>query len=113
MTHFHGFYNNGRELPTLAKRESEPALWISPSDAEARQLVNGAAIRMFNMRGELRGRAHVTDKIPAGTVWMRDGWPGLNALTGGAPVLPDEAVDLFDFSGGQAVFDAMVEVAAA
>jgi anaerobic selenocysteine-containing dehydrogenase len=113
MTHFHGFYNNGRELPTLAKRDTEPALWISSADAQARQLAHGAPIRMFNERGELRARAHVTDRIPAGTVWMRDGWPGLNSLTGGAPVLPDAAVDLFDFSGGQASFDAMVEVAAA
>ena len=113
MTHFHAFYNNGRELPTLARRETEPALWIAKEDADARRLANGAAIRMFNQRGELRARAHVTDRIPAGTVWMRDGWPGLNALTGGDSVLPDEAVDLFDFSGGQATFDAMVQVAAA
>jgi anaerobic selenocysteine-containing dehydrogenase len=24
LTHFHGFYNNGQELPTLARREREP-----------------------------------------------------------------------------------------
>jgi len=113
MTHFHGFYNNGRELPMLARRETEPALWISPADAQARQLANGAPIRIFNQRGDLRARALVTDRVPAGTVWMRDGWPGLNALTGGARVLPDAAVDLFDFSGGQAMFDAMIEVAPA
>jgi anaerobic selenocysteine-containing dehydrogenase len=112
MTHFHAFYNNGRELPTLARRETEPALWISPADAAARKLAHGAAIRIFNGRGELHGRTHVTDRIPPGTVWMRDGWPGLNSLTGGAPVLPDAAVDLFDFSCGQATFDAMVQVEA-
>ena len=50
---------------------------------------------------------------PQGTVWMRDGWPNLNRLTGGGPVLPDAAVDLFSFSAGQASFDAMVEVAPA
>jgi len=111
MAHFHSFYNNGRELPTLAKRESEPQLWISPVDAEARQLTDGAPIRIFNSRGELRARAHVTDRLPSGTVWMRDGWPGLNSLTGGASVVPDGAVDLFDFSAGQAAFDAMVQVA--
>jgi hypothetical protein len=58
-------------------------------------------------------RARVTDKIPAGTVWMRDGWAGLNALTSGAPVLPDVAVDIFAFSAGQASFEAQVEVTAA
>ena len=111
LAHFHSFYNNGRELPTLARRESEPALWISPADATARDVADGAAIRLFNEGGELRARARVTDRIPAGTVWMRDGWPDLNRLTGGAPVLPDAAVDLFAFSAGQATFDAMVEVA--
>ncbi len=110
LTHFHGFYNNGRELPTLARREAEPSLWISPADAATRDVADGAAIRIFNDRGELRAKALVTERIPAGTVWMRDGWPGLNRLTAGAAVLPDAAVDLFAFSAGQATFDAMVEV---
>jgi anaerobic selenocysteine-containing dehydrogenase len=113
LTHFHGFYNNGRELPTLARRESAPTLWISPADAAIRQVADGAAIRIFNDRGDLLARARVTDRIPAGTLWMRDGWPNLNRLTTGAPVLPDVAVDLFAFSAGQATFDAMVEVALA
>lgn len=52
----------------------------------------------------------VTDRVPPGTVWMRDGWAGLNALTSGAPVLPDDAVDLFAFSAGQAEFQADVDV---
>jgi len=113
MAHFHAFYNNGRELPTLARREQEPSLWISPQDAEARKLKDGAQIRIYNDRGDLMARAHVTGKVPAGTVWMRDGWPGLNGLTAGAAALPDDAVDLFGFSAGQATFDALVEVAAA
>ena len=113
LTHFHSFYNNGRELPTLARRETEPMLWLAPADAAARKLADGAAIRIFNQRGELAARARVTDKIAPGTVWMRDGWPGLNRLTAGAAVLPDAAVDLFAFSAGQASFDAAVEVAPA
>lgn len=113
LAHFHGFYNNGQALPTLAKLESGPTLWIAPADAAARQVADRAAIRIFNARGDLRACAHVTERIPAGTVWMRDGWPGLNRLTGGASVLPDAAVDLFAFSAGQAAFDAMVEVAPA
>jgi hypothetical protein len=44
---------------------------------------------------------------------MRDGWLGLNDLTSGRAVLPDEAVEAFGFSGGQAAFDAAVEVAPA
>jgi anaerobic selenocysteine-containing dehydrogenase len=113
LTHFHGFYNNGQELPTLAKREREPQVWISVEDAAARKLVDGAAIRLYNARGALAARAHVTERIPAGTLWLRDGWPGLNVLTAGAPVLPDAAADRFAFSAGQSTFDARVEVVAA
>jgi anaerobic selenocysteine-containing dehydrogenase len=113
LTHFHGFYDHGQALPTLAKADPEPALWISPADAGARGLDDGAAIRIYNDRGEFQARAHVTHKIPAGTVWMRDGWGGLNRLTAGGPAIPDEAVDAFGFSAGQSAFDAMVEVARA
>ncbi|HEX5093245.1 MAG TPA: molybdopterin dinucleotide binding domain-containing protein, partial [Burkholderiales bacterium] len=113
LAHFHGFYNNGRELPTLARREPEPRVWISVEDAAARGLAEGAAMRLFNSRGALAARAHVTDRIPAGTLWLRDGWPGLNVLTDGAPVLPDAAADRFAFSAGQSTFHARVEVQAA
>ncbi|MGE5666044.1 MAG: molybdopterin-containing oxidoreductase family protein [Betaproteobacteria bacterium] len=113
LAHFHGFYNNGQALPTLARREPEPRVWISTEDAASRGLAEGAAIRVFNARGELAARAHVTERIPAGTLWLRDGWPGLNALTDSASVLPDAAVDRFGFSAGQSTFNARVEVTAA
>jgi anaerobic selenocysteine-containing dehydrogenase len=110
LTHFHGFYDHGRALPSLAALESGPALWISPADAGARGVADGDPIRVFNERGEMRARAHVTDRVPARTVWMRDGWDGLNRLTSGEACLPDHAVDVFGFSAGQAAFDAAVEV---
>ncbi len=113
MTQFHGFYDHGQALPTLARLDPEPQLWISPADAAARGLKDGAWVRVYNERGDFRARAKVTGQMPPGTVWMRDGWEGLNRLTSGRPCIPDEAVDLFAFSAGQAAFDAMVEVAAA
>jgi anaerobic selenocysteine-containing dehydrogenase len=111
LTHFHAFYDHGRALPSLARLDSEPWLWISPADAARRGLQDGAAIRIFNERGAFQARARVTERIPPGTVWMRDGWEGINRLTSGRPSIPDAAVDLFGFSAGQAAFDAMVEVA--
>jgi anaerobic selenocysteine-containing dehydrogenase len=111
LTQFHAFYDHGQALPTLARLDPEPALWISPADAGPRGIADGAWIRVFNARGALRARARVTADVPEATVWMRDGWTGLNDLTSGAASIPDEAVDVFDFSAGQAAFDAMVEVA--
>jgi anaerobic selenocysteine-containing dehydrogenase len=113
LGHFHGFYNNGRELPTLARREAEPRVWISTADAASRGLSEGAPVRVYNARGELPALAHVTARIPTGTLWLRDGWPGLNVLTDSASVLPDAAADRFAFSAGQSTFDARVEVTAA
>ena len=113
LTQFHGFYDHGRALPTLAAADPEPLLWISRDDAAERGVKDGDAIRIYNQRGEMQSRARVTDDIPRGTVWMRDGWLGLNTLTDGAAVIPDDAVDVFGFSGGQASFDAAVEVAPA
>jgi anaerobic selenocysteine-containing dehydrogenase len=110
LTHFHGFYDHGRALPTLARIDPRPELWISPADAADRGLEDSAPIRIFNGRGEFRAYAYVTGRVPAGIVWMRDGWTGINRLTSGAAAIPDDAVDAFDFSAGQAGFDAMVEV---
>jgi anaerobic selenocysteine-containing dehydrogenase len=110
LTHFHGFYDHGRALPSLARADAEPVLWISPVDAAARGVADGVAIRVHNERGALEARARVTDKVPAGTVWMRDGWRGVNNLTSGAPSIPDEACELFPFTAGQSAYDARVEV---
>lgn len=113
LTHFHSFYNNGRELPTLARREQEPQVWLAPTDAAARHISDGSPIRLYNAKGSLAARAHVTERMQAGAVWVRDGWPNLNQLTASGAVLPDQAVDIFAFSAGQSSFDAKVEVARA
>ena len=60
----------------------------------------------------MTARAQLTERIPPGAVWIRDGWQELNQLTGGDAVLPDHAVEVFSFSAGQSSFDATVEVVA-
>ena len=113
FAHFHSFYDHARALPTLAAREKAPELWISPPDATARGLADGDAIRIASVTGAFDAQAKVTPRMPEGTVWMRDGWPGLNALTRGDAVLPEAALGAFPFSVGQANFGARVEVAKA
>lgn len=110
LTHFHAFYDHGRALPSLARLDAGPRLWLAPADAEQRGIADGAPIRIYNERGEFNATAQVTRKIPPGTVWMRDGWAGINRLTAGEACLPDAAVDWFGFSAGQAAFDAAVDV---
>lgn len=111
FAHFHSFYDHGRALPTLAAREVFPALWIAPADAEKRGIEDGAEIEISSSRGRFQATAKLTRRIPDGTVWMRDGWPGFNALTDGTAVLPKTALDSFTFSVGQSNFGANVTVA--
>jgi anaerobic selenocysteine-containing dehydrogenase len=110
LTHFHSFYDQAQALPSLAKHNTSPQLWISRADADARRLSSGDGIRIYNQRGELAAKAHVTDEVPPGVVWIRDGWVGLNDLTSGDAVLTGDALSLFPFSVGQADFRAQVEV---
>ena len=113
LTHFHAFYDHGRALPTLARLDPEPVVWIAPADAAARGVADGAPVRVSSSRGAFVARALVTGRVPPGTAWMRDGWTGLNDVTAGDPVLPDAACEAFPFGVGQAAFDAIVEVAPA
>ena len=111
LTHFHSFYDEGKALPSLAKHNPAPQLWVSPADADERQLANGDAIRIYNDRGEFAAKACVTEDVPPGVVWIRDGWVGLNHLTSGEGVLRGDALSLFPFSVGQSNFGARVEIA--
>ena len=112
INHFHAFYDGGRAIPALVHRDKRPMLWISPHDAAARGIADGDAISMHNERAAFDANAQVTDKVPAGTVWIHDGWPGLNGLTYGGPSISDEATKLFPFSTGQSGYDSQVEVKA-
>jgi anaerobic selenocysteine-containing dehydrogenase len=111
LTHFHSFYDEGKALSSLAKHNTAPQLWMSPADADARQLADGDAIRIYNDRGEFAAKACITNDVRPGVVWIRDGWVGLNHLTSGEAVLTGDALSLFHFSVGQADYGARVEVA--
>jgi anaerobic selenocysteine-containing dehydrogenase len=112
LTQFHSFYDHGQALPMLAERDPGPELWISPDDARVRDLTHGDTSRVYNSRGAFEAKAHITDQVPPGVVWMRDGCLGMNRVTSGAPALPDTAIGLFGFTVGQAEYQALVEVTA-
>src|SRR5258706_13774213 len=71
LAHFHGFYDHGRALPSLAALEPEPVLWISAAHATARGVGEGARIRAFNQPGERAARARVPDPVPRPPARMR------------------------------------------
>ena len=113
ITAFHAFYDEGRALPTLARANIEPELWIHPTDAQQRGIGAGSPIQIYNERGQFRAKARLTEDVQQGVIWMRDGWFGVNSVTNGDPALSPLASDIVDpyaIPGGQAAFDASVEV---
>ncbi len=111
LTAFHSFFDEGQALPTLAKANTGPQLWIHPKDAQKRHIASGTPIVIVNKRGQFEANAYVTDDILPGVVWMRDGWLGVNRVTSGTPIVSLTSNHIVPgISGGQAAYDAWVEV---
>ena len=54
----------------ITDKQVDPFFEISAEDASALGLVHGDWARLVSRRGELRARAHVTDRVFPGLVWM-------------------------------------------
>lgn len=65
----HSSYGNIDVLQAACRQE----VWINPLDAQARGIVNGDRVRVFNGRGELRIEAKVTPRIMPGVIAMGQG----------------------------------------
>jgi predicted molibdopterin-dependent oxidoreductase YjgC len=79
-------YNNGSMTRRTPNRTLAPddVLEIHPSDASRRGIEDGASVRVTSAHGEARVRAHVTDRVREGTVFLSFHFPGTgaNQLTG-------------------------------
>jgi anaerobic selenocysteine-containing dehydrogenase len=91
-------------------RTAPAALEVSPADAAARNITNGASIRVWNALGEVRCIAKISSDVREGVCVMPKGlWRkhSRNGYTSNA-LIPQGLADL----GGQAAFnDARVQVA--
>lgn len=114
ITSFNAWFDEGRALPVLAKAEPFPVLWVNPEDAAVRTIKPGDSIEMYNERGTFLAKSRVTTDIPQGVVWMRAGWAGVNRLTSCTASMPPEAaMAIPGIPGGQAAYEAMVQLRAA
>jgi formate dehydrogenase major subunit/formate dehydrogenase alpha subunit len=54
----------------ITDKQQEPFFEISPEDASALGLVDGAMARLVSRRGQLEARAQIGDRVYPGLVWM-------------------------------------------
>ena len=95
-------------LPVLARAEPEPLLELHRDDARARGIVEGQTVRVWNDRGSVSYRAHLTDKLRPGTVAAPFG----PSMRGGASVNCLTSDRLSDLGNGPTFCDTLVQVSA-
>jgi anaerobic selenocysteine-containing dehydrogenase len=96
-------------VKSLRDLETEPVLEIHPRDAGARQIVDGATVRVFNDRGSYHCQARVSERARPGVVvglgiwWRKMGLRGtnVNELT---------SQRLTDLGRAPTFYDCLVEV---
>jgi anaerobic selenocysteine-containing dehydrogenase len=97
-------------LPVMRRQEQEArTLEMHPRDAQARELRDGEAVRVFNARGAFVLPVKISQNVPPGTVatfwgwWdkLADGKGNVNNVTSAA---------LTDLGGGGTFYDCRVEV---
>jgi anaerobic selenocysteine-containing dehydrogenase len=98
-------------VKSLRDMEGEPLLEISAQDAQARGIVDGSIVKVFNQRGTYRCKAHVSPRARPGVVnglgiwWRKLGLDGknVNELT---------SQHLTDMGRGPVFYDCLVQVSA-
>ena len=83
-------------------------LEMHPTDAEARGIVDGDAVRVWNERGSLELKALVNGSVPAGVVAARLDWAKLHADGSNINALTSER--LTDLGAGATFYSTLVEV---
>ena len=96
-------------IESLRATEGEPHLDIHPADAHARDIIDGAQVRIFNDRGSMQARARVTDRAREGlVVGLSIWWKKLAPDGRNANQLTSQA--LTDLGGSATFYDCLVEV---
>ena len=77
-------YNSGsmtRRTKPLIKKVSELFVEIHPRDSAERGIERNEKVKITTKRGEIEAKAHVTDKVPPGVLFIPFHFEGANALT--------------------------------
>jgi len=71
----HGIHSMWRDDSLLVSlQRGEPDIYVNPEDAEARGVVDGDLIRVFNTAGHFIAIAHVSASMQPGMTYMYHGW---------------------------------------
>jgi anaerobic selenocysteine-containing dehydrogenase len=99
-------------IEELAKPHGAPMIQLHPNDANKRKVLDGARVRVWNRRGEMKLAAKVTDDTREGVATILWGhWRGHPGAEGFVNDLTSQA--LTDLGGGATFYDCRIEISAA
>jgi molybdopterin guanine dinucleotide-containing S/N-oxide reductase-like protein len=95
-------------VPVVQEMEEAGLLEISGADAQARGIVDGDVVRVFNRRGDILLRARVDGAVQSGVVSARLHWAKLSSGSRNINVLTSEK--LTDLGNSATFYSVLVEV---
>ena len=109
----HNYLNSSfTETPTSQQKEARPSVKLHPEDAARLGLVDGAAVRLGNTRGEILVHAEVFDGLQPGVVVVECIWPN-RAFDGSKGLNTLLSADAGPPNGGAVIHDTAVWIRAA
>ena len=105
----YGLNSSFCERPELIKKRGAMPLLMNPADAQAKGLLDGQQVMVFNERGEVVFTLAVTNKVPSGVVIAEGVW-NLSQGFNGRTVNTLTSQRLTDRAGGSTFYDTKVDV---
>jgi anaerobic selenocysteine-containing dehydrogenase len=63
-----------RQIPALRKADPEPLVYLHPTDAEKREIPEGARVRVRSPLGQVEMKSTITERLPPGMLALAWGW---------------------------------------
>jgi molybdopterin-containing oxidoreductase family molybdopterin binding subunit len=104
----HSTFSNA---PWLREIETEPRAAVHPLESERRGIVERDWVRIYNGRGHVTLRVHLSQAVPPGTVYLSQGWQSVDFQNGHAQSLTHARGNAANAFGENSSFsDVLVEM---
>lgn len=95
----------------LRELDAGPSVTMNPADAASRGIMGEDVVRMFNDRGYVVLRAEISRRVPAGCVYVDEGWQSVDYIDGHLQTLTHTVGNEANVFGSNSSFsDVLVEI---
>lgn len=96
----YGIHSQFQNIDWMHDYNAEPFVYVNPKTAQAKGIVEGDMVRVFNPTGELTLKAKLTDNVPADSLLMYENWYGIKNPFNVNILVDDVSSDMGKFKTG-------------